>query len=156
MPLSREVKAIKTEEIIQVIEAVKESDFTEVTIENEQIKLTLLREKSTALPAGEKEKVLSETEPPLTEEEEESPAENIYEVTAPMVGTFYRAPAPDADPFVQEGDRVGEEDTLCILEAMKLMNEIKAERAGTVKKVLVENGTMVEFGQPLLQLEVES
>jgi acetyl-CoA carboxylase biotin carboxyl carrier protein len=65
------------------------------------------------------------------------------------VGTFYRAPSPDADAFVSEGSQVGPEDTLCIIEAMKLMNEIKAEVSGTVKQVLVENGQPVEYDQPL-------
>jgi acetyl-CoA carboxylase biotin carboxyl carrier protein len=65
------------------------------------------------------------------------------------VGTFYRAPSPDADAFVSEGSKVGPEDTLCIIEAMKLMNEIKAEVSGTVKQVLVENGQPVEYDQPL-------
>ena len=70
-------------------------------------------------------------------------------VPAPIVGTFYRAPAPDADPFVKVGDRVEVGQTLCIIEAMKLMNEIEAETAGTVKQILVENAEPVEFDQPL-------
>jgi len=70
-------------------------------------------------------------------------------VEAPMVGTFYRASAPDAAPFVNEGDHVKEGQVLCIIEAMKLMNEIEAKRAGRVEKILVENGQPVEYGQPL-------
>ncbi|MYA90248.1 MAG: acetyl-CoA carboxylase biotin carboxyl carrier protein, partial [Synechococcus sp. SB0663_bin_10] len=72
---------------------------------------------------------------------------------APMVGTFYRAPAPEEPPFVDVGDRVQVGQTLCILEAMKLMNEIEADVAGEVVEVLVENGTPVEFDQPLLRLK---
>ena len=70
-------------------------------------------------------------------------------VTSPMVGTFYRAPSPGADPFVQVGDTVKEGQTLCIIEAMKLLNEIESDVAGVVKEILVENGQAVEYGQPL-------
>ncbi|HTI16910.1 MAG TPA: acetyl-CoA carboxylase biotin carboxyl carrier protein [Trinickia sp.] len=70
-------------------------------------------------------------------------------VTAPMVGTFYRAPSPGADPFVQVGDIVKEGQTLCIIEAMKLLNEIESDKAGVIKEVLAENGQAVEYGQPL-------
>jgi acetyl-CoA carboxylase biotin carboxyl carrier protein len=70
-------------------------------------------------------------------------------VTSPMVGTFYRAPSPGADPFIQVGDTVKEGQTLCIIEAMKLLNEIESDKAGVVKEILVENGQAVEYGQPL-------
>ncbi|MDR5780338.1 acetyl-CoA carboxylase biotin carboxyl carrier protein [Caballeronia sp. LZ065] len=70
-------------------------------------------------------------------------------VTSPMVGSFYRAPSPGADPFVQVGDTVKEGQTLCIIEAMKLLNEIESDKAGVVKEILVENGQAVEYGQPL-------
>ncbi|MEJ2769628.1 acetyl-CoA carboxylase biotin carboxyl carrier protein [Mycetohabitans sp. B46] len=70
-------------------------------------------------------------------------------VTSPMVGTFYRAPSPGADPFVQVGDSVKEGQTICIIEAMKLLNEIEADKTGVVKEILVENGQAVEYGQPL-------
>ncbi|ACC71801.1 acetyl-CoA carboxylase biotin carboxyl carrier protein [Paraburkholderia phymatum] len=70
-------------------------------------------------------------------------------VTSPMVGTFYRAPSPGADPFVQVGDTVKEGQTICIIEAMKLLNEIESDQAGVIKEILVENGQAVEYGQPL-------
>ncbi|RQS70801.1 acetyl-CoA carboxylase biotin carboxyl carrier protein [Burkholderia sp. Bp8963] len=70
-------------------------------------------------------------------------------VTSPMVGTFYRAPSPGADPFVQVGDTVKEGQTLCIIEAMKLLNEIESDKAGVIKEILAENGQAVEYGQPL-------
>ena len=75
-------------------------------------------------------------------------------VRAPMVGTFYRAPSPDAPPYVETGDRVRKGQTLCILEAMKLMNEIESEWDGVVRAVLAENGEPIEYGQPLFELEV--
>lgn len=70
-------------------------------------------------------------------------------VTSPMVGTFYRAPSPGADAFAQVGDSVKEGQTLCIIEAMKLLNEIESDKAGVIKEILVENGQAVEYGQPL-------
>jgi acetyl-CoA carboxylase biotin carboxyl carrier protein len=81
-----------------------------------------------------------------------APASNLAEVESPMVGTFYRAPAPDADPYVQVGDRVSVGQTLCILEAMKLMNELEAEVGGTIKEICVENAEPVEYGQVLFRI----
>ena len=75
-----------------------------------------------------------------------------FEVTAPMVGTFYAASSPGAAPYIQVGDRVNEGDTLCIIEAMKMMNQIEADRAGTVTAIHVENGQAVEFDQPLISI----
>ena len=72
---------------------------------------------------------------------------------SPMVGTFYRASSPDSKPFVEVGDIVKEGDTLCIIEAMKILNQIEAESSGAVSKILVENGQPVEFGQPLFVIE---
>lgn len=79
--------------------------------------------------------------------------ENLLVVRSPMVGTFYRAPAPDADPFVAEGTKVSRGQVLCIIEAMKIMNEIESEYAGTVARLHVENGAPVEYGQPLFSLK---
>ena len=77
----------------------------------------------------------------------------LAEVTSPMVGTFYRAPAPDAPPYVETGDRVERGQTVCILEAMKLMNELEAEVSGTVREICVENAEPVEFGQVLFRID---
>ncbi|ARA93047.1 acetyl-CoA carboxylase, biotin carboxyl carrier protein [Rhodothermaceae bacterium RA] len=85
----------------------------------------------------------------------EAPPANEHEVKAPIVGTFYRAPSPDADPFVQVGDRVKPGDVLCIIEAMKLMNEIESEVAGTVTEILVENAQPVEYDQPLFRIRLD-
>ncbi len=74
-------------------------------------------------------------------------------VTSPMVGIFYRSASPTSKPFVEEGQQVNEGDTLCIIEAMKILNQITAEKAGVVRKVLVENGAPVEYGQPLFVIE---
>ena len=87
---------------------------------------------------------------PAAEAEPAAPEGHV--VKAPMVGTFYRSPSPDAKAFVEVGQAVKEGDTICIIEAMKLMNEIEADASGTVKAILVENGQPVEYGQPLFIL----
>ena len=89
----------------------------------------------------------------LPPEPAEAPAGNLIEVTSPMVGTFYRAPSPDADPFVAVGARIGNGSVLCIIEAMKLMNELESEVEGTVAQILVENAEPVEFGQVLFLID---
>jgi acetyl-CoA carboxylase biotin carboxyl carrier protein len=83
---------------------------------------------------------------------EPQPGEGGHVVKAPMVGTFYRTPSPDAKPFVEVGQTIKEGQTICIIEAMKLMNEIEADASGVVKAILVENGQPVEYGQPLFIL----
>jgi len=92
--------------------------------------------------------------PPAEAAEVSEPAaqEDANNISSPMVGTFYRSSSPDADPFVRVGDRVEEGTVVCILEAMKVMNEIPSEVSGEVAEVLVENGEPVEFGQPLFLL----
>ncbi|MDI3256609.1 MAG: acetyl-CoA carboxylase biotin carboxyl carrier protein [Kyrpidia sp.] len=80
---------------------------------------------------------------------------SLHTITSPMVGTFYRAPAPDADPYVQIGSKVTEKTIVCIVEAMKLMNEIEADCRGEIVEVLAENGQLVEFGQPLFRVRLD-
>lgn len=79
--------------------------------------------------------------------------ENLTPITSPLVGTFYRAGSPDAEPFATVGSRVNKDTVVCIIEAMKVMNEIKAETSGVIKKILVENATAVQFGQPMFLVE---
>jgi acetyl-CoA carboxylase biotin carboxyl carrier protein len=78
---------------------------------------------------------------------------NLHKITSPMVGTFYSSPTPDAAPYVKKGDKVTDKAVVCIVEAMKLMNEIEAEVKGEIVEVLVENGQLVEFGQPLFTVK---
>ncbi|MFS1512218.1 acetyl-CoA carboxylase biotin carboxyl carrier protein [Chengkuizengella sp. SCS-71B] len=85
----------------------------------------------------------------------ESQDDNLHKITSPMVGTFYIAPSPGADPFVKKGDKVANDTVVCIVEAMKLMNEIEAEIKGEIVEVLVEDGHLVEFGQPLFLVKPE-
>ncbi len=101
-----------------------------------------------AAPAPEP--AASSDAPPLAASE---PEEDGHEVTAPMVGTFYSAASPGAAPYVQVGDRVNEGDTLCIIEAMKMMNQIEAEVSGVVKSIRVQNGEAVEYGQVLVVID---
>ena len=96
-----------------------------------------------AAPAGD-----SAPAAPVAEEKEDG-----FEVTAPMVGTFYAASSPGAAPFVQVGDRVNEGDTMCIIEAMKMMNQIEADVSGVVKSIRLQNGEPVEFGQVLIVID---
>jgi acetyl-CoA carboxylase biotin carboxyl carrier protein len=88
-------------------------------------------------------------------EEESARADGLHAVTSPMVGTFYRAPAPDAPPYVEVGDRVRKGQTLCILEAMKLMNELESEVSGVVREIAVQNAEPVEYGQLLFRIELD-
>jgi acetyl-CoA carboxylase biotin carboxyl carrier protein len=78
---------------------------------------------------------------------------SFKEIVSPMVGTFYRAPSPDSAPYVEIGQEINEDTVVCIIEAMKVMNEIKAEVKGAVAEILVENGTAVQFGQPLIRVK---
>ncbi len=84
---------------------------------------------------------------------EAAPVADGNEITSPMVGTFYRRPSPDQPEFVKVGDTVSEGQTLCIIEAMKVMNEIKAETSGTISEVLLDDGTAVQFGDPMFRLK---
>lgn len=90
---------------------------------------------------------------PQPQAEEAGGLPSGHVVESPMVGTFYRASAPGSPPFVEEGQQVSPGDTICIIEAMKILNQIEAEVSGTVKAVLVENGSPVEFGEPLMVIE---
>ncbi len=90
---------------------------------------------------------------PAAPAEAAEPEEDGFEVTAPMVGTFYAASSPGAAPYVQVGDRVNEGDTLCIIEAMKMMNQIEADVSGMVKSIRLQNGEPVEFGQTMIVID---
>ena len=93
-----------------------------------------------------------ETPAEIAPEQPVQPQGNLVDVTCPMVGTFYRSPAPDAPPYVEVGSKVAKDDTLCIIEAMKLMNELESEVAGTIAEVCVQNADPVEYGQVLYRI----
>ncbi len=108
-------------------------------------------------PGTAGETVVKEGKPPVAKEEEIKPSEldesGLVPIKSPIVGTFYRAPAPDAPPYVEVGDHISVGEVVCIVEAMKLMNEIKSEISGTVEKILVENAAPVEYGQVLFLIK---
>ena len=139
----------RAERIREVVRIVQETGIAEIAVEEEGTRVSVRRteepppvESSSPAPAAEPEPVTAAPE-----------TDGAIRIEAPMVGTFYRAPQPGAPPFVEEGDAVAPGQTLCILEAMKLMNEVKAEVEGIVRAIHVQNGQPVEFGQPLFDLE---
>ena len=138
----------KLKEIIYILE---NSDVNEIEAtfwgrRFRVVKSASLKVSSPSTPAVTTSTAPSSKPEPSAEAVQPSSGENIL---TPMPGTFYLASSPDADPFVKEGDSISEGDTLCIIEAMKIMNEIEAEQNGTVTKILVENGKPVEYNQPL-------
>jgi oxaloacetate decarboxylase alpha subunit len=142
----------ETERLRELIRVVQESGIAEVTIEEGETRITVRRtdeaEQAAAVPAAP---IAAASTP---EEEAITPAaDEVFQVESPMVGMFYRAPAPGEAPFVEEGDVVVVGQTLCILEAMKLMNEVKADRDGRVRRILVENAEPVQYGDVLFELE---
>ena len=149
-----------------MIEAVNSSDisFFELTINDAHIKMDkslnreILSEKeqdlTTNVVAKEvAEKVACTTLETKIKDEEEVTQDNFSIVKSPMVGTFYSAPSEDSEDFVKYGDKVSKGDVLCIIEAMKLMNEIECDYSGTIKEILVKNGDMVEYGQPIFKIK---
>nr|WP_306301178.1 acetyl-CoA carboxylase biotin carboxyl carrier protein [Thalassobacillus sp. C254] len=100
-------------------------------------------------PKAEEPKQDQGSEKPKNEAASKHNDDSLKKITSPMVGTFYEAPNPESDPYVKEGDKVSPDTVVCIVEAMKLMNELEAEVSGEIVEVLVENGELVEYGQPL-------
>jgi len=144
------VDQARAERIRELVRIVQESGIGEVTIEEEGMRVSVRRTEeqppiaASAAPLAEDEEPLAPVAPPLN---------GLIRVEAPMVGTFYRAPEPGAPPFVEEGQPVAAGQTLCILEAMKLMNEVKTDVEGIVRAIHVENAQPVEFGELLFELE---
>jgi acetyl-CoA carboxylase biotin carboxyl carrier protein len=134
---------------------VNELGLSEIEVESAGLKLRVQR--ATATAAAAPSTVAMPAAVPSTAERpvvaDAVPVTASISIEAPMVGTFYRASSPTAEPYVREGDMVKEGQILCIIEAMKLMNEIESKAAGRVAKILVENGQPVEYGQPLFLLE---
>lgn len=137
------------DEIRALIDLLKETDISEIQIEKEGVRLKLRREKLLSTFGMLEKRVENISEPPAEIEE----TSHLVTITSPIVGTFYRAPSPDAEPFTEVGMRVSKGQVLCIVEAMKLMNEIESEVDGVVVRVLVENGQPVEYGEPLFLIE---
>ena len=144
----------------KLIDLVEESGIAELEVTEGEEKVRIVKHTAMAapqtymipqgapamMPAATREKSSSFDDDDLDDETDEPEGEVVK---SPMVGTFYRAPSPESAPFVEVGSTVKAGDTLCIVEAMKLLNEIEADFAGTVKAILVENGQPVEYGEPL-------
>ncbi|MEO0803599.1 MAG: acetyl-CoA carboxylase biotin carboxyl carrier protein [Cyanobacteria bacterium J06642_2] len=168
------MSAIDWQEIRELLATIDRSDIAELTLESGDLRLSVRRREGVASPAVGAAPAPSETSviaapeipsaapavasPPVPTPVSApppgaAPADRWETVSAPMVGTFYSAPAPGEPVFVRKGDRVEDGQTLCIIEAMKLMNELEAEVAGRIVEILVENAQPVEFGQPLMYID---
>lgn len=147
------------ESLKSLIAFMNENDLVELEIEEEGRKVRLVKTGAgsgqvIAMPAHLPGMTTAQAAPVAQAVPEATPA-NTQIIKAPMVGTFYRASSPDSDPFVDVGSQVNQESVVCIIEAMKVMNEIRAEVVGRIVEVLVENGHPVEYGQPLFKVELE-
>jgi acetyl-CoA carboxylase biotin carboxyl carrier protein len=145
----------------KLIDLVQESGIGEIEITEGEEKVRICRQSAgtpqvlmTAAPMQMPMAAPAAASAPAAAAEAAKPEEpSGHQLKSPMVGTFYRAPSPGAPPFVEVGQAVSKGQTLCIIEAMKLLNEIESDAAGTVKAILVENGQPVEYGQPLFLIE---
>lgn len=141
-------------EIRGILRLLKGTDIVEFEFESEGKRIRIRRGEALPLVEKVKEKPPKEIgKEEAVEKEGEKKGKNLVTVTSPMVGTFYRSPSPEAPPFVEEGSMVKKGQPLCIIEAMKIMNEIEAEVDGKVVSILVENGQPVEYGEPLILIE---
>ncbi|NOY80399.1 MAG: acetyl-CoA carboxylase biotin carboxyl carrier protein [Kiritimatiellaeota bacterium] len=145
------------EEIARIAKLMEQHELTEFLVETDEMKLNLKREKALVsaaqvLPVPAAPPPAPVPAPPAVEPQRPATRERIT-IDSPIVGTFYASPAPDKPPYVKEGDEVSEDTVVCIIEAMKVMNEIKAEKHGVIARVLVENAAPVEFGQPLFEIK---
>ncbi|KMJ60010.1 acetyl-CoA carboxylase [Bacillus sp. LL01] len=160
---------LKIQEIREIIKLIDQSNIDEFTYENEGSKIKMKKHAAqtvvstqVAAPAPQEAPQQFQQQAPqapaqqastaTAETKQEAPKQedlNLHKITSPMVGTFYASQSPDQAAYVQEGDKVGENSVVCIVEAMKLFNEIEAEVKGEIVEVLVDNGQLVEYGQPL-------
>lgn len=143
----------------KLIKLVEQSDITEFSVQEGDLKVKISKNsKGSALVNVQPPTLISPTVSQKPEIETSivpsvEVKSNLHEIKSPIVGTFYRAPAPDADPYVKVGDVVSAGTVLCIVEAMKLMNEIESDVSGKIVKILVDNATPVEYNQPLFLIE---
>ncbi|MGC4376508.1 acetyl-CoA carboxylase biotin carboxyl carrier protein [Fictibacillus sp. Mic-4] len=166
---------LKIQEIRELIKLIDKSSIDEFQFENEGTKIVLKKNEATVEP-----KVIPNAETPIFVQPPQMPApqatqmqpqpaekevqqsepkedknENLHKIESPMVGTFYSSPSPDSPAYVKVGDKISKDSIVCIIEAMKLFNEIEAEVNGEIVEILVENGQLVEYGQPLFLVKAE-
>lgn len=158
---------LKINEIHELIKRIDESSIDEFVYEIEGVSLKLKKNEAPAVnvtgqaqavpaayaPAPQAAKPEASEAAPAQEASKQD--ENLHKITSPMVGTFYASSSPEAGPYVNQGSKVSENTVVCIVEAMKLFNEIEAEVKGEIVEVLVENGQLVEYGQPLFLVKAE-
>jgi len=147
--------------IKKYVKLIEESNISELEIEQDNSRIKICKKADVQISTqqytvpnptpAEAINVTPKQEVPIVEEKNSK----IREIKSPIVGTFYRAPGPDAEPYVKVGDSVASGSVLCIIEAMKLMNEIESDISGKITKILVENGKPVEYNQPLMLIEID-
>jgi acetyl-CoA carboxylase biotin carboxyl carrier protein len=153
------------EQLRELIQILNNTDITELTLESGDLRLNIRKSEAKNLAVSSVDpspqlisEVVNLVPPPAIAKVESSPEpvsnRKYFDVTAPMVGTFYRAAAPDEPPFIGKGEAVKKGQTMCIIEAMKLMNPIDAEVNGKVSEILVENAQPIEYGQLLMRIEL--
>ena len=149
----------ESEYIEKLAKIINEQDLTEISLEDGEQAITIRRDvvvtsaPVVSAPVAAPAAPVAVAQTPKEEAKAQSPASKGTPITSPMVGTFYMAPSPDSAPFVSVGGNVKQGDVVCIIEAMKMMNEIKSEVAGKVVEICVEDGQPVEFGQVLMYVE---
>jgi acetyl-CoA carboxylase biotin carboxyl carrier protein len=154
---------MELEQIRAIIAMMKDNDLSEFSMEQDGLKIRIKRgpegfQQTVTLPPPALAQPVPATAPasvPAVAPAPAAPVADIKHIVSPMVGTFYRAPSPDSPPYVEIGQEVDPETVVCIIEAMKVMNEIKAEVAGIVTEILAENAKPVEFGQKLFAVRAK-
>jgi acetyl-CoA carboxylase biotin carboxyl carrier protein len=151
---------MKIKEIQEIINFIKKSDLDDVSIETENIKIRVKKNNGNFTTIEQPKVVKTEIQPQIaniekkvTEEKKEDLSNNNIIIKSPMIGTFYRSPNPESDPFVSEGDSIKIGQTICIVEAMKLFNDIESEVSGKIVKILVDDNSPIEFDQPLFEVD---
>jgi acetyl-CoA carboxylase biotin carboxyl carrier protein len=142
--------ALTDEDVREILRIIDESELSELRIETDGFALHVVKgERRLDTPAP----TPAPAPPPQRSATPEQPADGLTTITAPMLGTFYRAEAPGQPPFVEVGGRVEPDTTVCIIEVMKMMNSVPAGLSGTIRQIFAANGELVEYGQPLFEVE---
>jgi len=142
----------KLDYIEKIAKLLNENGLTEISLEDGEQAITIRKDNVGVVNVATPAAIPAPVAAPTTEEPAE-PAQKGKAITSPMVGTFYASSSPDAEPFVEVGSEINEGDVVCIIEAMKLMNEIKSEHSGKITQICVKNGDPIEYGQVLMYVE---
>ena len=150
---------MKVKEIQDIINFIKKTDLDDVSIETENYKIRVKRNNATVSEIKKNKNISTQISEPVENKvekviksEDKEQSNNVI-VKSPMIGTFYRSPNPESDPFISEGDSIKIGQKLCIIEAMKLFNDIESEISGKIVKILVDDNSPVEFDQPLFEVD---